>query len=69
MREERQTIYCEVEEIQMENDRGRMIDSVEVTCPLCDESETSFGTHDGSIKRCLVKLKETCGCDNFLIAE
>lgn len=63
------TVVCQVEYTELENERMMMIPSVEVTCPVCEESEISFGEGDASIRRCLANLKDQCGCDNFLIAE
>lgn len=63
------TVVCEVEFLDRTNTDGRIIPSVEVTCPECEEIQGSFGQGDRSIKRCLALLKEQCDCDNFLIVD
>lgn len=64
-------VECEVEETEEENDNGRMQACVKVTCGDCGHAETSFGTGEKSIRRCLVLLKENCpeGKRNYYTAE
>ena len=64
-------VECEVEETEEENDNGRMQPCVKVTCGECGHVETSFGTSDKSIRRCLVMLKENCprGEKNYYVAD
>jgi len=56
-------IQCSIEYGQTENENGRLIDSVTVTCP-CGCSETSFGTTSRSINRSLALLHEHCSKGN-----
>lgn len=65
-------IVCEVTEIELENDDGQIVDSICVTCPVCDQEQESYGTGEKSIKRCLALLRE--GCEeadgpNFYVTE
>jgi hypothetical protein len=60
------TVVCEVEYVDIENENGDDVEGVEVTCPLCEDVESSYGTHHRSIRRCLALLKENCDCDNYL---
>jgi hypothetical protein len=60
MRERNHSIKCEVELCELENDRGRNVPGVEVTCPKCGHTTRSFGTGEKSIKRCLVLMREEC---------
>ena len=69
-RKRRQTVECQIEEVELENDNGYPVDGVRATCPKCDQQTESFGTSERSIKRCLVLLREECpnGEDNFYAA-
>ena len=62
-------VNCEVEECELENESGRMIESVRVTCSRCDHQTESFGTSERSIMRCLLLLKEECpnNEDNYYV--
>ena len=64
-------VECEVNYIELENDSGRTIPSIEVTCSKCGNTAEAFGTSSRSIKRCLAQLRETCpeGENNFYVAE
>lgn len=53
-------VECSVEEVETENDNGRTQPAVCVTCKDCGHAETSLGTSDRSIKRCLALLRENC---------
>ena len=64
-------IECDVEYIDIENDRGGTTSGVKVTCTECGHSTESFGTKSNSVRRCLVLLKEECPENqrNFYTAE
>ena len=64
-------VECTVEECDIENDSGRMVPGVVVTCGACDHSEESFGQSGRSISRCLALLRENCpeGEKNFYVVE
>lgn len=49
-----------ITEIEIENDDGRMIDSLRVTCTKCGHSVDIFGTELKSAKRGAATLHETC---------
>jgi len=68
---EEMTVNCEVEEFEAENDAGRLIPSVRVTCGRCGHETESYGIEGPSIRRCLVLLREECpaGQDNFYVTE
>ena len=53
-------VECEVEEVDLPNDRGGTTPGVKVTCGRCGCTEESFGTGEKSIRRCFVLLKEGC---------
>lgn len=53
------TVWCSVEEIELDGTRG-MIASVVATCPRCGHETESYGTDEPSRKRCLVLLREEC---------
>jgi hypothetical protein len=56
-----------VSEIELGDDRGNPIDSIEVICSRCDHRVEVYGTGERSIKRGCVMLREECpqGEDNF----
>lgn len=64
-------IECEIEECELENEKGYLIPGVEATCSKCGHTTQSFGTSSRSIKRCLVMMREECpeGEKNFYAAE
>ena len=64
-------VFATITDIELENDRGYLIDSVEAECSRCGHTTESFGTGEASIKRCLVLLREECprGESNFYIEE
>lgn len=45
--------------VDLDGDYGT-VEGVEVTCDRCGHSEESFGTGDGSLKRCAFLLRENC---------
>ncbi len=62
-------IKCEITETTLEGEHGNDIDSVTATCSKCGHTTESYGTEDGSIKRCLVLMREECpkGEKNFYV--
>ena len=57
---EKETVDCEVEYCSIEDEYGREVLGVRVTCNKCGHSEESFGQSEKSIKRCLYLLHENC---------
>lgn len=67
-------VECEVDYTELEDESGvdcRMRDGVVVTCGNCGHSEQSYGQGSGSVKRCLVLLRENCpeGESNFYVED
>lgn len=64
-------IICEIEETEIENDTGRMVEGVVAICSECDHMVESFGTGQPSINRCLVLMNKECpqGENNFYVQE
>jgi hypothetical protein len=64
-------VECEVTFTQAENDRGRMQDCTKATCGNCGHTTQSWGTGPGSVKRCLMLMKEECpeGESNFYVGD
>ncbi len=62
-------IGCDVEEIEIENDKGRMVDGVMATCEKCDHVVESYGREQASINRCLVLMNRECpeGENNYYV--
>lgn len=62
-------VFCVVEEVDVEDDNGREREGVMATCPRCGYSTESLGTGDGSVRRCLVLLREGCpeGENNYYV--
>lgn len=60
-----------IQEIELENDEGYSIDSVEAACTRCGHVTESFGTSDASVRRCLALLHRECPKkeNNFYFAE
>lgn len=56
-------VECRLDYIEIENENGRMIDSVSVTCTRCEHATESFGTSSRSIRRCLALMREECESD------
>ena len=54
-----------------ENDDGNEIECTYAECSKCGLESFSFGTHEGSIKRCLAILNEECPNkeDNFYVEQ
>jgi len=64
-------VECEIEEDDVENEGGRLIDGVVATCSRCGHTTESCGTSDASVRRCLVLMREECpqGENNFYVVE
>jgi len=64
-------VECAVTFDQAKNDQGRMQDCTKVTCGNCGHTTQSWGTGPGSVKRCLMLLKEECpeGESNFYVGD
>lgn len=62
-------VHVEVEETLVEDDDGRMVAGVQVTCPDCGDVQTSCGTGDASKRRAAALLRENCsmGRKNFYV--
>jgi len=62
-------IKCIVEQTSAENGYGKETSAMSVRCSRCGHETESFGTSEGSIKRCLMLLSEECprGEKNFYI--
>jgi hypothetical protein len=52
-------ITASIEEVELDGEFG-LVAGVAATCNKCDHSTESFGTEGGSIRRCLVLLREEC---------
>jgi len=59
---------CEVEYTTIENDDGREVDSVIVSCNECGAHTEAFGQSEGSIKSCLSRMRDECECEDGLKA-
>lgn len=53
-------VECDVERVDIENENGKLVPGVLVTCQECEHAEQSYGQGDASIKRCLALLRENC---------
>ena len=66
-------IGCTINRIELENDNGHMVDSVQATCNDCGHETQSFGTEPVSVRRCLVMMREECSNpgkhSHFYVAE
>lgn len=64
-------VECQVEEVILENDEGREVEGVQLTCSECDHQTESFGTTQRSINRCLALMREECpnGQENYYVAD
>lgn len=60
-------MICNVNEVMLENERGRDTEGVRVTCSKCQKSEESYGRENKSVKRCLALLNENCDEGNFYV--
>ena len=64
-------VDVEVEETSLENENGRLIDSVVAVCTRCHHEVESYGTSERSVRRCLALMREQCpdGEQNYYQAE
>lgn len=64
-------VDCEVEYTEQENDNGRKQQCVIVTCGECGHQTQSWGVGEGSVKRCLMLLKEECprAASNYYVGD
>jgi hypothetical protein len=62
-------VTADASETELENDYGKMVDSLEVTCAKCGYTVEVFGNHQQSAKRGGVMLAEGCprGERNFYV--
>lgn len=62
-------IKCQINETTLEGEYSNEVESVEATCSKCGHQTESYGTEEGSIKRCLVLMKEECprGENNYYV--
>jgi hypothetical protein len=67
----RDEVVCDIEIFTDVNAQGRKIESTRAICSECGHETTSYGTGDGSRKRCLVLMNEECpeGQNNFYVSE
>ena len=65
------TVHCSIEEVTLTNERGKQVPGVRCECLHCGHTTESFGTGDGSRKRCLVLMREECPDDeeNFYVED
>lgn len=56
-------VHCDLDEMELEGETGRLIPSTKVTCSKCDHSAEVYGTSSASIRRGLAMLKEECPLD------
>ena len=59
-------VSCSIEETSLQGDYGD-VEGVCATCSRCGHTTESFGTGDGSRRRCLMLMRENCpeGESNF----
>ncbi|MFM9962884.1 MAG: hypothetical protein ACKV2Q_16865 [Planctomycetaceae bacterium] len=53
-------ITCELGTTTTENENGKEVESTLARCSRCGHETTSFGTSNGSIKRCLWLMRQEC---------
>lgn len=53
-------VLCNIDYTEIENENGRDVPGVTVTCSRCSHQTEAFGQHEGSITRCMMRLKEEC---------
>lgn len=61
-------LAADVTEGYVTNEDGYDVEGVVVECPECGETAESYGTHERSIKRALLTLRDTCGCADYFVA-
>lgn len=64
-------VTCSIEPADLDGDHGRTVPGVRATCSECDHQTESFGTGEGSRRRCLILMREECplGKTNFYVDE
>lgn len=55
-------IACEITYGSEENDNGIEVECTYAECGKCGHETMSFGTHEGSVSRCLALLNDECPC-------
>lgn len=62
-------VKCEIEEVDLENEHGTVVEGLRATCDRCLHETESFGTGPASQKRCLALMREECpkGERNFYV--
>lgn len=53
-------IFAEIDYVFVTNENGISIEGVCAYCTKCGDVSESYGTGDGSIRRCLALLAEGC---------
>jgi hypothetical protein len=53
-------VEVEIEEVELENEDGRMQDGVRARCTRCDHETEAYGRTGKSRRRCLVLMREEC---------
>jgi hypothetical protein len=53
-------VPVEISDVELENDSGLLIPSVQAVCQRCYHETESYGTDEPSIKRCLALMREEC---------
>ena len=49
---------------EIENDDGRKVKGVVVSCEECGAKVESYGQEDKSVRRCLAMMRDECECDD-----
>lgn len=62
-------VSCEIIDVDLISDDGRLIPSVQAICSKCGHVTESFGADLPSIKRCLAEMRDECprGQQNFYV--
>jgi hypothetical protein len=60
-----------VDEVTLENEDGKEVEGLLVTCSECDHEVEVFGVSERSVRRACVTLKEECplGRENYYVAD
>ncbi|MFM9962413.1 MAG: hypothetical protein ACKV2Q_14465 [Planctomycetaceae bacterium] len=53
-------VTCKIETQDMENDNGCEVEGTVAACSKCGHRTESFGTSNGSIKRCFWLMRQEC---------
>lgn len=64
-------VNCTVEEAFVQDNYGNEVPGVIATCGDCQHQTESFGTGEGSVRRCLALMREECPQDkrNFYVGD